>query len=1061
MELQQSYLGDAPSVGFAQRSITNDFPSGSRWIDGMETVRLHEASPTTVGKPDGLNEITRSYELQSMQYGRLCAVLSSSVCLIEREQLFKRQHSYTQVVAFPNHVGSTAVENHAFNQLFAFDGFMKINEFWTLDKMYTPQPIEWQPPQAVFTEKNAQLNEMQLALLCRYWHMASNRAFHANTQPLECVCVVPKNATTEEEAIACGKELFMQLLAPYLPKAVGNIASMSAGVYLKTLGYYHPTALAVMVHEGELTSGSRFFDMRNNSYDHLTQNEADFIRAVVYRQPSSGLEEMYRRYCDIAGQRTRENCSFMADYHVAYIVWYLENSRYQGSAEDAVSKLRSLSNILKQSHQLTQEQTDAVMSHLEAVVFSVGLKQEIMSADNFKYLMVQVTKAPDHVAKEQMKLLALHEKHRQEPSFLKAWPTSNLNHQRLGEVMEYILMNGYINPPLGEKERDDLAQTNFIKYCKERAPVANAMGTYLRAYSNRYPEQGLFMLPLTKQFLEGGDMLAQSLRLLTAGYTEQMPDQTLLEGIKSAEQYMDENNQELLAEYYLECFRKHRSAPLAIKPTVDSIGSDTTRALCLVFADEAQKAGQQQPLSKEKIKETFDTFARHCKNPETVRSQYLVMVKAILDQSIQSGQNRFEWLCQNAELTQLMDVRSAHRMAADYLCSFACSTNKAADDQSFAAVTEWLKADGIVNEYAAHMNTMLDRLQPQTRNQALRTFGTFGSVEQYPNLRKVLLEGVREHLIKRWDETGKYWEAIDNLAGFMRLGNLSLQEVGTGDERVTSRGITLLTRIMSTTENQEDFRILLEKGASRPESPFKMLWFQQLRTTFCMKYNQVFSVCTTAEDVRRLHLQVNNLNLANEIQSKEGYQNGRMALAVEELLIQKSRNQIDNRSFYERSIQLSRYINQQRSTQTFFALRNIMVNLAVQYGNCDFHSKFLILLLPSDTMEPKQAAAYLLENLLTWNDDILRKPWADENVVQIQKIAYIIDTTSRRDSNRIELAQAIVDTLVYADPYQKYTERIRKDRKSILTYYPDMNNGGNVYTRAHAPEFRRWLGGNL
>ena len=55
MQLEQCYLGDAPTVGFAERKVTNEFPAGARWVDGMKVVRLNNVNPVAAGKPDGLN----------------------------------------------------------------------------------------------------------------------------------------------------------------------------------------------------------------------------------------------------------------------------------------------------------------------------------------------------------------------------------------------------------------------------------------------------------------------------------------------------------------------------------------------------------------------------------------------------------------------------------------------------------------------------------------------------------------------------------------------------------------------------------------------------------------------------------------------------------------------------------------------------------------------------------------------------------------------------------------------------------------------------------------------
>ena len=1060
MQLEWSYLGDAPSLGFATvRQVTNEFPAGARWADSMKVVRLNNVEPVAAGKPDGLNEVTFSYELQSLQYGRLCAVFSNSVCAIAGGELAQRQHSYTQVVAFPNKAGCTAAESHAINQLLAFDEFLTKEEFWQMDKSFTLEPIQWEPPQAAACEKPAQLNDMQLALLCRYWRTASSRAFSLDNQPLECVCVAPAGVATEAEAIEQAKKLCSGLLIPCLPKAVSNITSISAGARVDMLGFYQPTALAVVVAGDEMPAGQRYFDMRSNAFQPLTQNELDFIRAVTGGVTSPGLEEMYNCYCAENGSVTREACSFMADYHVAFTAWYLENGRHNGSSQDAVSCLRSLSNMLQTVHHLSQNLADNMLAPLEAVVFGSGLKQEVMSADNFKYLLAQVTRAPQNVALEQMKLLALHEKHRQEPSFLKAWPVSNPNHQRLGEVMEHILLNAYIDPPINEKERDDLNKPSFIKYCKEREPVAAAMASYLRAYTDRYPEQGLFVLPLTKQFLEGRDMLSQSLKLLISGYTEQLPGKDLLDGVKSAEQYLDEGNQALLAQYYLECFRKHRAASAAIKPVVAGIGADTTQGFCLVLQDEARRAGTQEPLAKEQVKGLLDAFGAGCKNPGAVRAEYAAMLAAVLEESVTSGVDRFQWFCQAGDVPQLMEAKEAHRVGVDYLCRLALHTGRAADDQNFYTAIGWLKIDGITEDQKRSMNTMLDTLQPQTRDQANRTFGMFGSVETYPNLRKVLLESVRGLLVKKWNDTGRYWDSIREITDPMRLGNLTLKEVGEGDERVITHGTNLLTRHMSTAGNQEHFRLLIEEGASKPDSPFKVLWNQQLRVAYCMKYDQLFEACANIEEVKRLRLQTMNLNLVNDVQGKEGFLNARLALEAEDLLVSRARGQINNERFYHETVRLNRSINQQRPTQTFHTLRSILMTTAEQYANGQFFDRLLVYLLPADTMEPKDGAVYLMERMLVWNDEVIRKPWAEENLQQLQNVANMIKTLSWTDGNRPQLAQTFVDTLIYTEPYLQYTDRIRKNRKNILTYFPAMGEGGAAYGCAIAPELRRWLGG--
>lgn len=1075
LELQQKYLGDAPKAGFTLTGVTNDFPSGTQWIDDMKFVRLFEAAPIIDGKPNGLDVITRSYELQSMQYGRLCSIFSSSVCLIVDKEpegpqysytqvakkLKGRQHSYTQVVAFPNSEDRTAVESHEIKALLAFDDFMTEEKFWLLERHYSPKPISWEPPQVENDEKPAQLNEIQLALLCRYWRTASNRAFHQNSGLLECVCVVPAEEADEEQTIRLAKELCSGLLVPCLPKAVGNIVSMCAGGHMNKLGCYNPVALAVVVPEGELPEGPQYFDLHNNTFVPLTRDERDFIGAVTKGATSLHLEEIYQRYCAAVGNISREACTFMADYHVAFAVWYLENGRYNGSAEDAVGCLCALTNVLQVAHQLPPDLVDHLLAPLEACVYGSALKQEVVSGDNFKYLLVRAAEAPEEIVCEQMKLLALHERNRQKPSFAEAWPVTNISHERLGRVLEYILLNGYIDPPLGDKEREELCNPDFIGYCKEREPIAAAMVSYLRAYTDRHPEQGLFILPLSIQFLEGRDMLAQSLKLLLSSYTDTMPGQELLDGVKDARQYLDEKNQQLLAKYYLECFRKHRASPIDLKPVVEGIGADTTNGFCLVLDDERQRVGSQEPLSKENIKETLDAFGAFCQSPDTVRAEYVRMVDAVLDESLKTGTNRFQWLCQLQDLPWLMDAKTVHNRATDYMCRLAVATDKAPDNESFATVVGWLKSDGVTEEQKNSMNNMLDALLPQTRKYVCQTFGMFGSVENYPGLRKVLLESVQDLLVKYWSETDRYWESIEAIADGMRLGGLTLQEVVGNSEKVTSTGITLLTRIMFAADSQEQFRILTAECVSKPDSPFKTMWMQQLRSTYSMKYDQLFTACANIEEVRQLRSQAANLNLSSEIQSKEGYLNGQLALEAEQLLISRSTKQINNSRFYDDALYLTRRINQQRNGQTFYALRQILVALAQQYANCDAVGRLLMLLVPADTMEPREAAAYLLKHLVAWNDNLIRKPWADDHLYAVQTIANAICVLSRSDGDRAPLAQAFVDTLIGTEPYLRYTEQVRKNRKCILKNFPFLGKNGEAYDCNVANELKRWLGGNV
>ncbi|MBE5779809.1 MAG: hypothetical protein E7331_10840 [Clostridiales bacterium] len=1058
MDLQQSFYGDAPRVGFGRRAITSNFPSGISWIEYTENnIRLENVTPNISGKENGVYEANGAYELQSLNFGKLAAIRSSSSYAINNGRMNGRQHDYTQIVAFPNEEGLSCADCWEPEQLVDFQNFMSVEDFWDIRSDYTPAPISWDPPAKTGRTPAVTLSEMETALLCRYWQAASRRVFPFAEIPTDTVFLTLSDAKNDTEVIEQAKNFITAVLVPGLPRSVFNILSVSAGISPKGATKCKPTALAVLLPlEAGDSSHPSVFDFRKGSFVKLSSMEANFMADMVAGKISPSLMSMYKRYCEKITPVSQAACPLMADYHVAFCAWYLDNQLHKGNVQEALQSFSTLFKLLVLSHKLTLDQAEFIASELEEKLYStIDYQDAPYSKENFVFLLERVSRTPAPIAKKQMALLASHQRQKLAPFFLEPWPVNNTNYERLAEVLKYILFESYLENGISESVRNFLMNKGFVAYCKSQPCLHKSMEEYLVAYSKKHPDQGLFMLPLSVLFLDGYNVLGQSIRLLRAKYTENLPDKTICDSVSKSFSFLNDENKAELNQYFLDCFHAHRSNPAPLSETVRGLATDTTEALCMIFHDETQHVNTQEPLSAQQITLTMNVFGPHCTNKEAVVDAYRNMVLAVLDHSFTTGINRFPWYCETASLANMLDSRYVHFTGIKYLCQYCSAVGNIPEKAHYDTICGWLKAENLNPELQNTIKSTLETLMPASEEYARGSLNLLGSVQLFPKLRELLITMTKETVMRSWGSTGKYWSTLESAQVMMSMGNISYRELA--DEKTVQHARVLLQNMMSAADNRSRFHELYNAGIQHSSNPFYAYWNEALNAAFCERYNLLFADCRSLSDVTDLHEFAKTLGVIPKLQTAPAYINTLLILETQNLL-HTQEPVFNNNKLLTAVLDLAKRILPQASTASYEVVVNIVTTLTEEkIAGIDFVRSCILLLLPANIRSNTMDANYFLLKRFVWDRTLTKKPFADENLEVFQKLLFVFELLDRSDVIGTNMCESMCYTLINRAPFSEYTEKVRADKANLKLCFPGVfakKSSVKTYISQHAV---RWL----
>ena len=101
-------------------------------------------------------------------------------------------------------------------------------------------------------------------------------------------------------------------------------------------------------------------------------------------------------------------------------------------------------------------------------------------------------------------------------------------------------------------------------------------------------------------------------------------------------------------------------------------------------------------------------------------------------------------------------------------------------------------------------------------------------------------------------------------------------------------------------------------------------------------------------------------------------------------------------------------------------------------------------------------AETLLQKLLPWQDDAMRKPYAPSSLHLLQGVGWLLSGLEKLDSS---MAAEVCRVLLTVEPYRTYSARVRADKVNRSKYFPWMQKNGGAYGLHPAASLTAWLDG--
>lgn len=1072
MQLAQVFQGDLAEKGFLPRPVASPgFPSGVFWIDNMRSPRLCQVTPDLKTARQGLNVASSAYEVQPLNFGELSVVYSAIVFAFNDGVMNGRQHQFTQVVYFPNSKDMTAAECLPIQTLLGFDKFLKPDEFWQSKEYQAPiidYDCEYRQPQY---SNSTQLDNLYKALLCRYWRACSLRMFPLPNETMQPLYIIPEAATTFEETIQRGKELLENTLVPYLPLEARNIISMSAGVRNQDAIRFAPTAMVVLLLSGEADIPSRenIFDLRYGRFIELDALQADFINDTISQlnsKPAPEILELYGCFC--GEQQSTASCTFMADYRVRYAVWYLHNRRYNGDGNSAVGMYRTLFNALLTAHRLQLETIDSMLRSLEDHVFCDDLRVgNGLSEENLQFLFQRVARVSDCAAKGQMMLLASHQKLVGDPVFLRVWPLDATNMERMGKVLLEILMQSYMTVDISQTQRDKLGNQGFCDFCHApgNEPVFDAMRMFLNSFNQEFPSKTIFMMPLSKKYLNPTEIMKCSLQMLDHEYSQNLPDSSICDIIRDSRSYLIgvPDNEELLSQYLLHAYIAHRNNPGELSDMLKQLSIDGTQGLSRILNWETDNVAAQPPLTPEQIHQLLNAFAPVVGDKDTIHADYRSMLKRVLEQSIENADYRYTWLQQVGGIMKLVSDDDVCNISAHYVATYGARHGCAMVHSEVLLLADKALQPDSQNRLKQMLNDQLQSDNSQVaQSLAKNTWGKFGVMPRettedgkalYDVLREYGLECARKQLISDFDTTGNYWGSINRGNEYIMPAKFSIDDLDSDDVKNGAKNLlTNITRSLLDPSAYDKVYQDLEKRANYG------VFYRWARQTICVEFTQrfngLFESCTLTSDVSLLERLCDLMHVKSDVQPTDAWQHIQMMHSCNSFIGKPSLVGLCE------LLDRLKLLRNCAGSQTLCNMLHIMIDKATKNKTINYDNACLLLMVKvcahRHGCQPIELLSYF-----QWEVSLIKNPLNPNNLDRLVLINYLLYITEYLDSKLSQSSTPITDAflhvLVHEGVYAEYTNSLRRMPKKLGRLLPSIRDGDFGDSLRFRNNLERWL----
>ncbi|MCE5343425.1 MAG: hypothetical protein LLF96_07575 [Eubacteriales bacterium] len=1075
MRIFHRLVGDPPQRGFGSVIATPGFPGGADWADQLSTMRLTLQTPFRLPEENsnGLIEHHEAYEYQTLRYGQPVLIRSVLGVFVSGGNV-SRPHGYSHLAApTDEREGSVLTDYATPSQLLCYDGFQTLESFWALSPAVRSfAATEWFPPEPAACEHQwagAIPGDMRMALVARYWKAASDRAFSPAREvyPLAIVLSEEKNC---RQLVRQAKDFFAAVILPGLPEPALNILSMSAAVPAQATQLFQPTALAFLYPEDALIGDERTFDLRNGQYTPLEGDLAAFAMRLLSGAPSPLLNAVYGQYRRETGCPAPTHCPLLADFDVAFTVDRLENASpaEPGAALNLLERWRELDELLARRHGMAEAMRRGTLSPVMRRVLGqlTTLGEALPLGEALTaFLLKEALAAQDTPMLEiLLSLLERHQSARMKPVFLSVlpFPPALEAAGRTALLLDRLLNRCFVDPSLDAETLRLLLNPTFTDFCRQDARLQAIMARFLTKALDRHPENHLFLLPLSTQFLDGVVLLKQSLRSLMNMHIETPPDESVCNDVREAfAKFGNPENHALLDGYLATLFWQHRDDPDAFYRVALRIDADMSGTMREMFAQASALPDRlDAPLNATETERMSQTLLPLCAEHLSVQEAFRVYMDRVLARSLETGADRFAWLCGVDKQSRLLGEETRMTKGFCYAADQLEHTAAPLPQESFQTLRLWASGPGrpTLNGCEAALAQAYDRLGEAGRAQSSALLSYLQNVAAYPFLRSLCLGIVREGLMDGWAARRSYWVPVDDINKNMARGNLRPDEVL--EPPVAEKGRELLTTLYGHITGIGDWMDEIHKYAARPADAFRDLWFAGVRDAFILQYSSlVKESCRTPGDLETLE------KTANELKAEPALAGGallcvRAALNAHRLIGQLPT--LPEAEVVRRTQEAVAGLLACRSEAAYASVRTLLkqhylTGVRAEILRDGFVTRIAVGLLCTALDERHFMVQDVLPLAVAWPQVPPRRPYEPASLPYLQAITALFATLARFNP---AYSETLCDYLLATPYYIEYARALRADRKQLYRYYPWRSERWSQSIPPQPQPLKRWLDEN-
>ena len=652
MFAQHRVIGTIPGVGHGNPLQSSAFP-----LNSALTTTTAYRKPVASDLPaqavriseDGIYQILLStFEIHATHFGQF-ALISTNEFRAAHTQ--NRPWYYMNTVAMTDEAGNP-LPYLPVEDLLTFSGFIPPAQFATLNAgsrrldctLWQPAPA---PERKAFFAPGTAAHR---ALLGKYWAAASSRLFGGNAQTIS-VCL--GNHTQCLPLIEDAKALLLCDILKYLPPAVSNIASMTAGtVESTTHNVFKDSALVVVFPTGAAENPPTFDLRRQNGYPALSPIEDQFIESLLNNGHSSFMRDIISRN----GSSDESQLSFAADYDFALLLYQLERSidHAQSVLSPAVcmTAWKQLNTYLIQRHGFTLEQVNKVLAGVERrlLPFVLSSREAISSVDQYMLPALwekALTVKDESLSQQFSALISLSPAAGFFPKMIESFPSpGEIQVNRIANLIKQIRDNHYANNPITDETAAQLNSDGLLTIARKYLPIREALSSLLEHINKRYRDHALTILPLSCQLLNGKSALQDVVLLLKNNHVSQLPEKLHIDLISAAySRFADQDICKAFCSYFADCLPKQLNCLDKLSDMMLAIMPDHVDNALIAVLNAAAADQSKILLNAEQTNLLLGNLLPRCSDPVRVGQAYVNYEQNRSSSAHEPPRDRMERLC--------------------------------------------------------------------------------------------------------------------------------------------------------------------------------------------------------------------------------------------------------------------------------------------------------------------------------------------------------------------------------------------------------------------------------